>query len=73
MIKKDNLLKVLEALKFDNKKNKNIYIKKYDKFNTALKVDFDSETLIYPESDMMTLSYFKIDFKNYIVMVWKSF
>ncbi len=51
MIKKDNLLKVLEALKFDNKKNKNIYIKKYDKFNTALKVDFDSETLIYPESD----------------------
>ncbi|HIP26410.1 MAG TPA: SAM-dependent DNA methyltransferase, partial [Flavobacteriaceae bacterium] len=51
MITKDNFKDVLEKLGFTN--SKDIYTKKFDEFNTQLKVDFkdDEEKLIYPETD----------------------
>jgi hypothetical protein len=49
LITKDNFQQVLKKLDF--KDEDNIYIKKFDEFNTQLMVDFKNEKLIYPEKD----------------------
>ena len=54
MINKENFTKVLETLGF--KKTKEIYTKKFNEFNTELKVDFENEELIYPEKDGLRIS-----------------
>jgi len=47
MITKDNFKKVLEHLEFT--KLKDVYSKKFTKFDCELKVDFKNEKLIYPK------------------------
>ena len=49
MIKKENFKSVLESLGF--LQNANVWSKKFDTFQTELKVDFKNEKLIYPEQD----------------------
>jgi len=48
MITKENFKELLEYLNF--KENNNIYIKNFDNLNCELKVDFENEKLIFPNS-----------------------
>ena len=56
MITKDNFKSLLSALEFTSLsgKGKGIYIKQIGAFE--LRVDFNTETLIYPESDGMKIN-----------------
>lgn len=54
MITKDNFKKVLEHLGFT--KSRDIYSKKFAKFDCELKVDFKNEKLIYPKEKDFTIN-----------------
>lgn len=54
MITKDNFKNVLEYLEFT--KSKDIYSKKFPKFDCELKVDFKNEKLIFPKEKGFTIN-----------------
>lgn len=54
MINKENLKDLLKKLDF--KASKNIFTKTFEGTETTLKVDFDKETLIYPEDKGFTVN-----------------
>jgi len=67
MITKENFKKVLECLGF--KEENNIFSKKFDEFECELKVDFQNETLIYP-NEIKVNGDFTLNFKaneNFVV------
>ena len=70
MIKQENLKKVLEKLNF-RELEKNIFTKKFEKFDCELKVNFDKKVLIFPEEKWLivndkTTSNFKAP-ENFVV------